>query len=54
MPFLLRPFRRFSVQCPGTYHAAPFKGHGMIRKLSYIGCRLSNDIPIQPEKTVSS
>ena len=24
MPFTIRPFRRFPVQCPVTYNAGPF------------------------------
>ena len=26
MPFILRPYRRFPVQCPVIYNAGPFQG----------------------------
>lgn len=26
MPFMIRPYRRFSVQCAITYNAGPFQG----------------------------
>ena len=34
MPFTLRPYRRFPVCCPVTYHAGPFQGQGTIWNLS--------------------
>jgi hypothetical protein len=29
MPFLIRPSRRFPVQCDVTYNAGPFQGQGI-------------------------
>ncbi len=40
MPFSLRPFRRFPVCCPVTYHAGLREGHGIIWNLSLTGWRL--------------
>lgn len=33
MPFLIRPFRRFTVQCPVSYNAGPFQGRWIPRGL---------------------
>jgi hypothetical protein len=30
MPFSIRPFRRFPVQCSVMYHAGPFQGQGTL------------------------
>ena len=30
MPFTLRPYRRFPVQCSVTYHAGLFQGQGIV------------------------
>jgi PilZ domain len=53
MPFSLRPYRRFSVQCPVTYHTGPFQGQGTIWNLSCTGWRLSGDLPLRPGETLS-
>ena len=53
MPFILRPFRRFPVQCPVTYNAGPFQGHGTVWNLSCTGWRLSGDLPMRPGETLS-
>ena len=42
MPFTLRPYRRFPVCCPVTYHAGPFQGQGTIWNLSCTDSRLSS------------
>jgi len=34
MPFVIRPFRRFPVQCDVTYDAGPFQGQGTVWHLS--------------------
>jgi hypothetical protein len=47
MPFTLRPFRRFPVCCPVTYHAGLCEGHGMVWNLSVNGWRLSSDLPLR-------
>ena len=53
MPFVLRPYRRFPVQCSVTYHAGPFQGHGTVWNLSCTGWRLSGDLPMRPGETIS-
>ena len=53
MPFILRPFRRFPVQCAVTYHAGPFHGHGTVWNLSCTGWRISGDLPMRPGETLS-
>lgn len=53
MPFTIRPFRRFPVQCSVTYHAGPFQGQGTVRNLSCTGWRLSGDLPMRPGETIS-
>lgn len=53
MPFILRPFRRFPVQCAVTYHAGPFQGRGTVWNLSCTGWRLSGDLPMRPGETLS-
>ena len=37
MPFSIRPYRRFPVCCPVTYHAGLFEGHGIVWNLSVNG-----------------
>lgn len=53
MPFVLRPFRRFSVQYAVTYNAGPFHGQGTVWNLSCSDWRLSGDLPMRPEETLS-
>ena len=53
MPFSIRPYRRFPVQCSVTYHAGPFQGHGTVWNLSCTGWRLSGDLPMRPGETLS-
>jgi len=53
MPFSIRPYRRFPVQCFVTYNAGPFQGQGTIWNLSATGWRLSGDLPMQPGETLS-
>ncbi len=48
MPFSIRPFRRFPVQCSVTYHAGPYQGQGTVWNLSCTGLRLSGDLPMRP------
>lgn len=47
MPFIIRPFRRFPVKCPVSYHAGPSKGNGTLWNISVNGWRLSGDVPLQ-------
>lgn len=37
MPFSIRPYRRFPVQCFVTYNAGPFQGQGTVWNLSCTG-----------------
>ncbi len=53
MPFTLRPFRRFPVQCSVTYNVGSFQGQGTVWNLSCIGWRLSGDLPMRPGETLS-
>lgn len=53
MPFTLRPYRRFPVQCSVTYNAGPFQGQGTVWNLSCSGWRLSGDLPMRPGETLS-
>jgi len=53
MPFTLRPFRRFPVQCSVTYNVGSFQGQGTVWNLSCIGWRLSGDLPVRPGETLS-
>ena len=53
MPFLIRPFSRFPVQCSVTYNAGPFQGQGTVWNLSCTGWRLSGDLPMRPGETLS-
>ena len=51
MPFSIRPFRRFPVCCPVTYHAGLREGHGIVWNLSVNGWRLSGDVPLRVGQT---
>ena len=53
MPFSIRPFRRFPVQCAVTYNAGPFQGEGMVWNLSCTGWRLSGDLPMRQGEPLS-
>ena len=53
MPFTIRPFHRFPVQCSVTYNAGPFQGQGTVWNLSCSGWRLSGDLPMRPGETLS-
>lgn len=47
MPFVLRPYRRFPVQCFVTYTSGPFSGIGTLWNLSMSGYRFSGDLPLR-------
>jgi len=53
MPFTIRPYRRFPVQCAVTYNAGPFSGQGTVWNLSMTGWRLSGDLPMRPGEALS-
>ena len=51
MPFSVRPYRRFPICCPVTYHAGLHEGRGMVWNLSANGWRLSGDVPLRVGQT---
>ena len=51
MPFSIRPFRRFPICCPVTYHAGLREGRGMVWNLSANGWRFSGDVPLRVGQT---
>jgi hypothetical protein len=53
MPFTIRPYRRFPVQCSVSYNAGPFQVQDTIWNLSCTGWRLSGDLPMRPGETLS-
>lgn len=53
MPFSIRLFRRFPVQCVVSYSAGPFSGIGTVWNLSRSGWRLSGDLPMRPGESLS-
>ena len=53
MPFSIRPYRRFPVQCSVSYNAGPFQGEGTVWNLSCTGWRLSGDLPMRPGEILS-
>ena len=53
MPFSIRLFRRFPVQCVVSYSAGPFRGVGTVWNLSRSGWRLSGDLPMRPGESLS-
>ena len=53
MPFTIRPYRRFPVQCSVTYNTGSFQGQGTVWNLSCTGRRLSGDLPMRPGEPLS-
>ena len=53
MPFSIRPYHRFPVQCAATYNTGSFQGQGTVWNLSLKGFRLSGDLPMQPGESVA-
>lgn len=53
MPFWIRLFRRFPVQCVVSYSVGPFRGLGTVWNLSRSGWRLSGDLPMRPGERLS-
>ena len=51
MSFSIRPYQRFPVCCPVTYHAGLSEGHGIVWNLSVNGWRLSGDVPLRVGQT---
>lgn len=53
MPFSIRAYRRFPVQCSVTYNAGPFQGQGTVWNLSCAGWRVSGDLPMRLGESLS-
>ena len=53
MPFTIRPYRRFPVCDPVTYHAGLSEGSGTVWNISLSGWRLSGDVPMRVGQTCS-
>jgi hypothetical protein len=53
MPFILRPYRHFPVQCSVNYNAGPLQEQGTVWNLSCTGWRLAGDLPMRPGETLS-
>ena len=53
MPFTIRPYRRFPVCCPVTYHAGLSEGRGIVWNILLSGWRLSGDVPLRVGQTCS-
>ena len=53
MPFSIRPFRRFPVQCSVTYNAGASQGRGTVWNFSCADWRLSGDLPMRPGEALS-
>ena len=53
MPFSIRLFRRFPVQCVVSYSTGLFRGIGTVWNLSRSGRRLSADLPMRPGESLS-
>ena len=51
MPFIIRPYRRFPVQCPVSYNAGPCQGLGTVWNFSVNGWKLSGDVPLRVGQT---
>jgi len=47
MPFTIRPYRRFPVCCPVTYHHGLCEGRGTVWNVSLTGWRFSGDLPLR-------
>jgi hypothetical protein len=53
MPFSIRTYHRFPVQCTAMYHAGPFQGQGTVWNLSPTGWRISGDLPMRSGESLS-
>ncbi|MCS6293366.1 MAG: PilZ domain-containing protein [Nitrospira sp.] len=53
MPYSIRPYHRFPVQCSVTYNAGPCQEHGTVWNLSLSGLRLFGDLPMRPGEMLS-
>lgn len=53
MPFTIRPYRRFPVCYPVTYHGGCSKGSGTVWNSSLSGWRMSGHLPTRVGQTCS-
>lgn len=53
MAFVVRPYRRFSIQCPVLYSCGPFNGIGTVSNFSMSGWRVSGDLPMRAGEMLS-
>ena len=53
MPFSILPYRRFPTHCSVPHNAGPFQGQWNVWNFSCTGWRLSGDLPMRPEETLS-
>ena len=51
MPFIIRSYRRFPVQCPVSYNAGISQGLGTVLNFSMNGWKLSGDVPLRVGQT---
>jgi len=47
MPFTIRPYRRFPLCCPVTYHAGLSECSGTVWNVSLTGWRFSGNLPLR-------
>ena len=51
MPFIIRSYRRFPVQCPVSYNAGTSQGLGTVWNFSVNGWKVSGDVPLRVGQT---
>jgi hypothetical protein len=52
MPFTIRPYHRFPVDCAVTYQTGLFEGHGTAWNLSLTGWRFSRQSALTDRRSV--
>jgi hypothetical protein len=52
MSFTIRPFRRFPLCCPVTYHAGLTEGYGTVWNVSLTGWRFTDNLPLRVGQSV--
>ena len=51
MPFIIRSYRRFPVQCPVSYNAGTSQGLGTVWNFSVNVWKVSGDVPLRVGQT---
>jgi|SRR5262245_8609077 len=51
MPFIIRSYRRYPLQCPVSYNAGNSQGLGTVWNFSVNGWKLSGDVPLRVGQT---